>query len=70
MSVKDGHLHSYSYDDTQEIMSAVCLGRISNNKIVVSIPLRDGEIDLPKLKAANAIKRAQNSYETEATHDR
>ena len=65
MSIKNGHLYSYSCGDTRAIMNAVCVGRISNNKIVISIPIRDGEIDLPKLKAVNAIKRAQNIYESE-----
>ena len=67
--IKNGHLFDYSIEAKTEVMNAVLLGRISNNKIVVSIPLRDGEIDLPKLKAANAVKRAQNAYELEARHD-
>lgn len=67
--IKNGHLYSYSNRAEEEVMNAVLLGRISNNKIVVSIPLRDGEIDLPKLKAANAVKRAQNAYDLEANND-
>ena len=69
MSIRNGHLYGHSARVARAVMNAVCVGRISNNKIVISIPIRGGEIDIYKLKAANEIKRAQNIYEAESRHE-